>query len=140
MELRGGIAKGIFVVDEFLHPVALAVAELNLVASRRFVHVNNTQIIDIRDIRELWREGRIPGALHCPRGMNEFWIDPQSPYHKPIYASGKRFVLYCAGAWRSALEAKMFQEMGLTNVAHMAGGFTAWKAAGMPVETVERKS
>ena len=72
--------------------------------------------------------------------MNEFWIDPLSPYHKPIYASGKRFVLYCAGAWRSALEAKMFQDMGLSNVAHMAGGFTAWKAAGMPIETVERKS
>ena len=100
----------------------------------------DTVIVDIRDVRELWREGKIPGALHSPRGMNEFWIDPQSPYHKPIYASGKRFVLYCAGAWRSALEAKMFQDMGLSNVAHMAGGFTAWKAAGMPIETVERKS
>ena len=100
----------------------------------------STQIIDIRDIRELWRDGKIPGALHSPRGMNEFWIDPACVYHKPVYASGKRFVVYCAGAWRSALEAKMFQDMGLTNVAHMAGGFAAWKAAGMPVETVERKS
>jgi len=100
----------------------------------------NTVIIDIRDVRELWREGKIPGALHSPRGMNEFWIDPNCEYHKPVYASGKRFVLYCAGAWRSALEAKMFQDMGLTDVAHMDGGFTAWKAAGMPVETVERKS
>ena len=100
----------------------------------------NTVIIDIRDVRELWREGKIPGALHSPRGMNEFWIDPNCEYHKPVYASGKRFVLYCAAAWRSALEAKMFQDMGVTHVAHMAGGFTAWKAAGMPVETVERKS
>ena len=99
----------------------------------------NTQIIDIRDVRELWRDGKIPGALHSPRGMNEFWIDPACVYHKPVYASGKRFVVYCAGAWRSALEAKMFQNMGLTNVAHMAGGFTEWKAAGMPIETVERK-
>ena len=99
----------------------------------------NTQIIDIRDIRELWRDGKIPGALHSPRGMNEFWIDPTCVYHKPVYASGKRFVVYCAGAWRSALEAKMFQDMGLTNVAHMAGGFTEWKAAGMPIEIVERK-
>ena len=99
----------------------------------------NTQIIDIRDIRELWRDGKIPGALHSPRGMNEFWIDPACVYHKPVYASGKRFVVYCAGAWRSALEAKMFQDMGLTNVAHMAGGFTEWKAAGMPIEIVERK-
>ena len=99
----------------------------------------NTQIIDIRDVRELWLHGKIPGALHSPRGMNEFWIDPACVYHKPVYASGKRFVVYCAGAWRSALEAKMFQNMGLTNVAHMAGGFTEWKAAGMPIEIVERK-
>jgi len=99
----------------------------------------NTQIIDIRDVRELWRDGKIPGALHSPRGMNEFWIDPACIYHKPIFASGKRFIVYCAGAWRSALEAKMFQDMGLTNVAHMAGGFTAWKAANMPIEIVERK-
>lgn len=99
----------------------------------------DTVLVDIRDVRELWREGKIPGAIHSPRGMNEFWIDPTSPYHKPVYASGKRFVLYCAGAWRSALEAKMFQDMGLTNVAHMSGGFTAWKEAGLPVEIVERK-
>ena len=99
----------------------------------------NTVIVDIRDVRELWREGKIPGAIHSPRGMNEFWIDPTCEYHKPVYASGKRFVLYCAGAWRSALEAKMFQDMGLTDVAHMSSGFNAWKAAGMPVEIVERK-
>lgn len=99
----------------------------------------DTVIVDIRDVRELWRDGKIPGAMHSPRGMNEFWIDPASPYHKPVYASGKRFVLYCAGAWRSALEAKMFQDMGLTNVAHMSGGFTAWKAAEQPVEILERK-
>ena len=99
----------------------------------------DTVIVDIRDVRELWREGKIPGALHSPRGMNEFWIDPASPYHKPVYASRKRFVLYCAGAWRSALEAKMFQDMGLTRVAHMAEGFTGWKAAGMPVEAVEAR-
>jgi rhodanese-related sulfurtransferase len=99
----------------------------------------NTVIVDIRDVRELWRDGKIPGAIHSPRGMNEFWIDPTCEYHKPVFASGKRFVLYCAAAWRSALEAKMFQDMGLTNVAHMAGGFAAWKAAEMPVEIVERK-
>ena len=114
--------------------VTLTVAEV-----RAAMDDPNTVIIDIRDVRELWRDGKIPGAIHSPRGMNEFWIDPTCEYHKPIYASGKRFVLYCAAAWRSALEAKMFQDMGLTNVAHMAGGFTAWKAAGMPVETVERK-
>ena len=125
-----------------LHLVAEAEREivtLTLDQVRAAMDDPNSQIIDIRDIRELWRDGKIPGALHSPRGMNEFWIDPACVYHKPVYASGKRFVVYCAGAWRSALEAKMFQDMGLTNVAHMAGGFTEWKAAGMPIEIVERK-
>ncbi len=113
------------------------ITSLSLEAVRAAINDPDTVIVDIRDVRELWRDGKIPGAMHSPRGMNEFWIDPTSPYHKPVYASGKRFVIYCAGAWRSALEAKMFQDMGLTNVAHMAGGFTAWKAAALPLETVE---
>jgi rhodanese-related sulfurtransferase len=115
------------------------IVTLSLEETRAAMNDANTVIVDIRDARELWREGKIPGALHSPRGMNEFWIDPACEYHKPIYASGKRFVLYCAGAWRSALEAKMFQDMGLKNIAHMAGGFTAWKEADFPVENVERK-
>jgi rhodanese-related sulfurtransferase len=115
------------------------ITTLSLDETRAAMDDPDTVIVDIRDIRELWREGKIPGAIHSPRGMNEFWIDPTSPYHKPVYASGKRFVIYCAGAWRSALEAKMFQDMGLTNVAHMAGGFSEWKAAGLPVEAVEQR-
>ena len=115
------------------------IATLTLDQVRAAMDDPNTVIVDIRDVRELWREGKIPGAIHSPRGMNEFWIDPTCEYHKPVYASSKRFVLYCAAAWRSALEAKMFQDSGLPNVAHMHGGFTAWKAAGMPIETVERK-
>jgi rhodanese-related sulfurtransferase len=115
------------------------ITTLSLDDVRAVMEDANTVIVDIRDVRELWREGKIPGALHSPRGMNEFWIDPESPYHKPVFASGKRFVLYCAGAWRSALEAKVFQDMGIENVAHMAGGFTAWKEAGMPIEKVEPK-
>jgi rhodanese-related sulfurtransferase len=116
------------------------ITTLSLDDVRAVMEDANTVIVDIRDVRELWREGKIPGALHSPRGMNEFWIDPESPYHKPVFASSKRFVLYCAGAWRSALEAKMFQDMGIENVAHMAGGFTAWKEAEMPIEKVEPKS
>lgn len=115
------------------------ITTLSLEEVRAAMDDPDTVIVDIRDVRELWREGKIPGAIHSPRGMNEFWIDPTSPYHKPVYASDKRFVLYCARAWRSALEAKMFQDMGLTNVAHMGGGFTAWKTAELPVEVVERK-
>ena len=95
-----------------------------------------TLFVDLRDPRELAREGKIPGAFHCPRGMLEFWIDPDSPYHKPVFAQAKSFLFYCASGWRSALAAKAAQEMGLSPVAHLKGGFTAWKAAAGPVETV----
>ena len=98
-----------------------------------------TVFVDLRDPRELEREGKIPGAFHCPRGMLEFWLDPESPYHKPIFAEDKRFVFYCASAWRSALAAKLAQDMGLSAVAHLGGGFSAWKAAGGRVETVTPK-
>lgn len=91
-------------------------------------------LVDLRDPRELEREGRIPGAFHCPRGMLEFWIDPDSPYHKPVFAEDKRFVFFCAGGWRSALAAKTAADMGLRPVAHIAGGFGAWKLAGGAVE------
>ena len=104
------------------------------VAQARELHGrDDVQFIDIRDVRELERDGVIPGAYHAPRGMLEFWVDPQSPYHKPLFASGKKLVLFCAGGLRSALSAKTLQDMGLTNVAHMAGGFGDWKAAGAPV-------
>ena len=95
--------------------------------------------VDLRDPREIEREGRIPGAFHCTRGMLEFWIDPDSPYHKPIFAEDKRFVFYCAGGWRSALAAKTAHDMGLEKVAHVGGGFGAWREAGGATETVERR-
>ena len=101
---------------------------------------DDTVFIDLRDPRELEREGRIPGALHCPRGMLEFWIDPESPYHKPVFAEDKRFVFFCAGGWRSALAAATAQDMGLKPVAHMGGGFSAWREAGGPVEKAEPKA
>jgi rhodanese-related sulfurtransferase len=95
--------------------------------------------VDLRDIRELWREGTIPGSFHCPRGMLEFWIDPDCIYFKKIFASGKQFLFFCNLGWRSALAAQVCQNMGLTTVAHIAGGFEAWKAAGGPVEARERR-
>ncbi len=95
---------------------------------------DNVVLVDIRDIRELQREGKIPGAFHCPRGMLEFWIDPQSPYHKPKFAEDKKFVFFCAGGMRSALAAQTAHRMGLKPVAHIKGGFGAWKQAGGPVE------
>lgn len=100
---------------------------------------DDTVFVDLRDPRELEREGRIPGALHCPRGMLEFWIDPDSPYHKPAFAQDKTYVFFCAAGWRSALSAATAQDMGLKPVAHIEGGFTAWKKAGGPVEGSEPK-
>jgi rhodanese-related sulfurtransferase len=96
--------------------------------------------VDLRDIRELNREGRVPGAFHCPRGMLEFWIDPDSKYHKPVFAADKRFVFFCAAGQRSALATQSAQRMGLAPVVHIAGGFGAWKAAGGPVEAPTDKS
>ncbi|MEW2911390.1 rhodanese-like domain-containing protein [Leisingera sp. JC11] len=89
--------------------------------------------IDLRDIRELQRSGMIPGAFSCPRGMLEFWIDPDSPYHKPVFNQDKTYVFYCASAWRSALSAKSAMEMGLKPVVHLEGGFTEWAKQGGPV-------
>jgi len=91
-------------------------------------------LIDIRDIRELQRDGKVPGAFHCPRGMVEFWIDPASPYHKEIFAQDKKFVFFCAGGMRSALAAQSANRMGLKPVCHMAGGFKVWKENGGIVE------
>lgn len=95
--------------------------------------------VDLRDVRELAREGFIPGAFHCPRGMLEFWIDPECIYYKDIFASGKKFLFYCNLGWRSALAAQVSQQMGLTPVAHIGGGFTAWQQAGGPVERREAR-
>jgi rhodanese-related sulfurtransferase len=97
-------------------------------------------MVDIRDIRELQRDGKMPGAFHCPRGMLEFWIDPESTYHKPVFAEDKRFVFFCAGGLRSALAAETAQRMGLKPVAHIKGGFGAWKKAGGPVEEAGPKA
>lgn len=97
----------------------------------------DVQFVDIRDVRELAREGRIPGAYHAPRGMLEFWIDPESPYFREVFAADKRFVFFCAGGLRSALAAQTAQAMGLKPVCHIRGGFGAWRKAGGPTEAPE---
>ena len=91
-------------------------------------------LVDIRDIRELERMGKVKGALHAPRGMLEFWIDPESPYYKPVFGEDKQFVFFCAGGLRSALATQQVQRMGLKPVAHVKGGFGAFKEAGGAVE------
>ena len=96
-------------------------------------------IVDIRDPRELEKEGTLPGALLAPRGMLEFWVDPASPYFKPIFADeSKEFILFCGAGWRSALATKTLRDMGMTNVAHIDGGFTAWKKADAPMVSLEQ--
>lgn len=97
-------------------------------------------IVDVRDIREIERDGRIPGSVHCPRGMLEFWIDPASPYFKSVFGEEKRFIFQCALDWRSALATQTAQSMGLENVAHLRGGLKAWKDAGGPIEMVSKKA
>ena len=97
------------------------------------------QVVDIRDIREL-TDGTVLNAFHAPRGMLEFWVDPASPYHKPIFADeSKEFILFCGAGWRSALAAKALQDMGMTNVAHIDGGWAAWVKQGAPTETLEQQ-
>lgn len=98
---------------------------------------DNVVIVDIRDVRELKREGKIPGSFHCPRGMLEFWLDPDSPYHKDLFAQDKKYVFHCASGWRSALATEVAQRMGLKPVAHIESGFSGWKKAGGPVEMPE---
>ena len=97
------------------------------------------QIIDIRDVREL-SAGTVVGAVHAPRGMLEFWVDPESPYHKPLFADeAKEFILFCGAGWRSALAAKTLQDMVMTIVAHIDGGFAEWQKLGAPIETLEQR-
>ncbi|CAJ0814242.1 MULTISPECIES: rhodanese-like domain-containing protein [Ralstonia] len=114
------------------------VQTLSVDEARALLDAPHVQFVDVREIQELTREGVIPNALHAPRGMLEFWVDPDSPYYKPAFAADKTFVFFCAAGWRSALATKTVQDMGLERVAHIEGGFTAWKAAGAPVTAYEK--
>lgn len=107
--------------------------------ARTMFEDENVVMVDIRDVRELWREGKVPGAYHAPRGMLEFWIDPESPYYKEVFGQDKKYVFYCAGGMRSALAAQTAHRMGLAPVCHMAGGFGGWKKSGAPIEEVQPK-
>jgi rhodanese-related sulfurtransferase len=117
--------------------VAAANREIETIPTEEAIKMHGRDdvvFVDIRDPRELERDGKVPGAFHAPRGMLEFWIDQDSPYHKPIFNQDKKYVFFCAGGLRSALATKTAHDMGLRPVAHIAGGFGAWKKAGGPVE------
>ncbi|MEX0942417.1 MAG: rhodanese-like domain-containing protein [Pseudomonadales bacterium] len=115
------------------------VETISVEAASKLIGTDDAVFVDIRDIRELQREGKIPGATHAPRGMLEFWVDPDSPYYRDVFGQDKQYVFYCAGAWRSALAAQTVQKMGMTNVCHLGGGFSAWKAGEMPIELLNAK-
>ena len=132
MKLRKGFRQ---MVDE----AKARITTIGLDDARTRLGRDDVVFVDLRDVRELEREGMIPGAFHCPRGMLEFWLDPASPYYKDVFGSGKEFVFYCNGAWRSALAADTAQQMGLPRVLEMDGGFTAWKGAGHPVAERAKK-
>jgi rhodanese-related sulfurtransferase len=117
-----------------------AVRTLNVDEARDMHGSHDVIFIDLRDIREVAKTGKVAGAHHVPRGMLEFWIDPQSPYHKPFFAEDKTFVFYCAGGWRSALAAKAAQDMGLQPVAHMEGGMKAWLEAEAPIDEPAKRN
>ncbi|MEW6999163.1 rhodanese-like domain-containing protein [Colwelliaceae bacterium BS250] len=103
------------------------ISTLSIEEAKNLLGHSDSVFIDIRDVRELEREGTIPNAIHAPRGMLEFWVDPDSPYFKPIFGQDKQFILYCQSAWRSALATAALQDMGLSRVCHIDGGFNAWK-------------
>ncbi len=128
------ITKGI---KALLDEANAVVSSVSVEQAQAMMDSDDHVLIDLRDIRELKRSGKIPGAFSCPRGMLEFWIDPESPYHKDIFDQDKTYVFYCASAWRSALSAKTAMEMGLKPVVHIEGGFTAWAKSGAPIEEVE---
>ncbi|WP_375569335.1 rhodanese-like domain-containing protein [Ahrensia marina] len=113
------------------------VGHVDVASAADMLKVTDVRFIDVRDVRELGRTGRIPGAKHCPRGMLEFWIDQESPYHKPLFAEDATFVFYCASGWRSALAAQTAKQMGLQKVTHLKGGITAWIETGKPTEARE---
>jgi rhodanese-related sulfurtransferase len=126
-------------IKELLTEANKVVPTVSIDEAQALLQDDNTVFVDIRDIRELQRDGKIPGAVSCPRGMLEFWIDSESPYHKEVFNQDKHYILYCASAWRSALTGKVAIEMGLAPVSHLEGGFVAWSKAGAPIEKVERR-
>lgn len=107
--------------------------------AKRMLGFPGVVFVDLRDPRELDKDGRIPGAVHCPRGMLEFWIDPESPYARPVFQQEAKFVFFCGAGWRSALATKTAQDMGLAPVAHIEGGFGAWREAGCAIEAPQPK-
>ena len=132
-----------------MRPLKTSVAEMVAAARARIEELETDEalglvgdpsvvFVDLRDIRERQRSGFIPGSFHCPRGMAEFWIDPESPYFKAIFGEERRFVFHCASGWRSALTVATLQDMGF-EAAHLKDGFSDWEKRGGPIEFAKPK-
>ena len=126
-------------IKDLLAEAEAQIARVPAAEAAAMVGRDDVVFVDIRDPREIERDGTIPGAFRCTRGMLEFWIDPDSPYHKPVFAEKKKFVFFCAAGWRSALATKTAQDMGLEDTADIVGGLTAFKEAGGKVEPLPKK-
>lgn len=124
------MVKGVY--KEMMAQADAAVSSIEVEEVAEILEDDHYVLVDIRDVRELQRDGMVPDAFHAPRGMLEFWIDEESPYHKPIFADDRTFVFYCASGWRSLLAAQTAQQMGL-KVKSMRGGFGEWKKKGLSV-------
>ena len=127
------IKKGI---KSLLEEASAVVKGISVEEAKKILDDENYIFVDLRDYREIQREGKIPGAFSCPRGMLEFWIDPDSPYHKEIFNQNKTYIFYCASSWRSALSGKVAMEMGLSPVCHIEGGFSKWKKLNGEIEEI----
>ena len=121
-------------VSEMIAAARLLINQVSVDEATELQRLDAAILIDLRDVRELQKMGIVPRAFHAPRGMLEFWVDPDSPYHKPVFRTDKKLVLFCASGLRSALAARTLQDMGMDNVLDMEGGFTEWKMQDLPVD------
>ena len=126
-------------IKDLLAEATAEIAEVDVAAARQLIANDNALLIDIRDVRELWRDGKVPDSRHVPRGMVEFWIAPDSPYHKDVFTEDRPFIFMCAGGLRSALATQISQRMGLKPVYNLIGGFGAWRDAEAPIIPHEKK-
>ena len=127
-------------VKDLVDEAKAVIEEISVADLAQEIAAGSCTVIDIRDFRERIQSGAIPGAVSAPRGMLEFWFDPDSPYFKQGYEFNQRYVFYCAGGWRSALATKVIGELGYTNVAHLEPGFGGWADAGRDIEDVASTS
>ena len=121
-------------VSELIAAARLLINQISVHEAAELQRLDAAILIDLRDVRELQRMGTVPGAFHAPRGILEFWVHPDSPYHKPVFRTDKKLVMFCASGLRSALAARTLQDMGMENVLDMDGGFTEWKMQDLPVD------